>query len=97
MSSAKSSAAIRATSTPCRVQDRPQVLAVEDVEADPGAAARADLLHRRLVEGPPLVGEGERIDADAMAFKEGRGRTGDARAPIDHRAEGVEAEESQVI
>ncbi len=66
-----------------------QHLAVEHVELGEGTAAGADLLHRRLIEVAPGVGEFEPVGFDAAGCEQAFRFAGDASAPIHHRAEDV--------
>ena len=67
-----------------------EALAVQDIEDGPGAAARAHLLHGRLVERAPVVGEGSPVGDDAFLGGEAAEIVDEARAPVDDGAEHVE-------
>jgi hypothetical protein len=74
-----------------------EVLALQDVEPDPGPPAGSHGFQRRLVQRAPGVGKGEGIELDVVALEEGRGRARDARAPVDDRAEHVETEKTDLL
>ena len=58
-----------------------------------GNAPGANLLHRRLIQPAPLIGEDVRIDVLASEVGQKRGDIArNARPPVDHRAEHIERE-----
>ena len=67
-----------------------EAFTVQNVEHGPGAPSAAHLFHGRLVETPPVVGEGGPIHLEAPFGAELGQIVDDTGPPIDHSAENVE-------
>ena len=71
-------------------QDALEVAAMEHVELRERDAARAHLLHARLIFVAPGIGEGRPVEGMAARPEDRRGLARDAAAPIDQGPEHVE-------
>src|SRR5436309_7148172 len=73
-----------------------EALAMEIVELRPRAPAAPYLVHRRLIEAAPRVGELRPVDREALRLPEGLALADDARSPVHDRPEHVERERFDV-
>src|SRR5436190_20348551 len=69
---------------------------MEIVELRPRAPAGPYLVHRRLIEAAPRVGELRPVDREALRLPEGLALADDARSPVHDRPEHVERERFDV-
>ena len=74
------------------LQQLDEVLVMQIIEPRPGPLALTHLVHRRLIARPPAVGERVPILVMALRPEEELRLTGDAVAPIHHRAEHIEGQ-----
>src|SRR5262245_26768899 len=77
-------------------QELVEALPVEVVELGPRPAAATHLVHRRLVEPAPRVGELGPVEAEPLRLAERLAFPDEAQPPVDHRAEDVERERLDV-
>ena len=66
-----------------------EIVPVQDVEPAERDAARPNLLHSRLVFGPPGVGEAGTVEGMPERSKDPVGLPGDPRTPVDQGTEYV--------
>src|SRR5437879_6101009 len=77
-------------------QELLEALAMEVVELRPRALAAPHLVHRRLIEAPPRVGELGPVHREALRLPESLALADEARSPVDDGAEDVEGERFDV-
>src|SRR5215813_7635238 len=70
---------------------------MEIVELRPRAAPAAHLVHGRLIEPSPRVGELGPVDAQALLLAERLALADEARAPVHNRAEDIEGESFDIL
>src|SRR2546422_1446659 len=73
-----------------------EALTMEIVELRPRSPAAPHLVHRRLIQAAPRVGELRPVDRETFGLAEGLALADEARPPIHHRPEHVERERFDV-